>query len=324
MEATPPVFSLSTAAGNERKTTGSYYTPTSLIDCLLDSALDPVLDEAAAKPDAEAAILGLSVVDPAAGSGHFLVAAAHRIAKRLAAVRSGEGEPPPPAVRHALRDVISHCIYAVDLNPMAVELCKVSLWLEALEPGKPLTFLDAHIKSGNSLLGTTPELVEAGIPDEAFKPITGDDKAVARAWRDRNRKEREGQQSLFDAGFELPVAELARDAAGVDALADDDPDALRAKEERNRRYLGSDAYRRAKLAADAWCAAFVAPKTTGLPEITTAAVRALGSGTRSSTGGRGNSSPTPPASTPSSTGHWSSRRSSPTAVSASWSGIRRI
>ena len=92
---------------------------------------------------------------------------------------------------------------------MAVELCKVSLWLEALEPGKPLSFLDAHIKCGNSLLGTTPELVEAGIPDEAFEPITGDDKAVARAWRDRNRKAREGQQTLFDADFELPVAELA-------------------------------------------------------------------------------------------------------------------
>ena len=75
------------AAGHERKTTGSYYTPSSLISVLLDSALDPVVAEAADKPtkeEAEKAILELSVVDPAAGSGHFLVAAAHRIAKRLA------------------------------------------------------------------------------------------------------------------------------------------------------------------------------------------------------------------------------------------------
>ncbi|PWG73406.1 hypothetical protein DF186_23240, partial [Enterococcus hirae] len=78
-------FELGTAAGHERKTTGSYYTPPSLINCLLDSALDPVVDEAAKKPtaeEAEQAILDLKVCDPACGSGHFLIAAAHRIGKR--------------------------------------------------------------------------------------------------------------------------------------------------------------------------------------------------------------------------------------------------
>src|SRR5262249_7063898 len=108
-------FELRTASGHERKTTGSYYTPTSLITCLLDSALDPVLDEAAKKHDAEQALLALKVCDPACGSGHFLIAAAHRIAKRLAYVRTGEEEPPPQAVRHALRDVIGRCVYGVDL-----------------------------------------------------------------------------------------------------------------------------------------------------------------------------------------------------------------
>src|SRR5208283_4419971 len=88
-------FSLRAASGNERKSTGSYYTPTSLVTCLLDSALDPVLDEASRKPDAEAAILALKVVDPACGSGHFLIAAAHRIAKRLASARTGDEEPSP-------------------------------------------------------------------------------------------------------------------------------------------------------------------------------------------------------------------------------------
>jgi len=72
--------------------------------------------------------------------------------------------------------VIGHCLYAVDINPMAVELCKVSLWLEAIEPGKPLTFLDSHVKCGNSLLGATPQLVDRGIPDGAFTPLIGDDK----------------------------------------------------------------------------------------------------------------------------------------------------
>jgi hypothetical protein len=123
VDASAASFALQTASGHERKTTGSYYTPTILINVLLDSALDPILAEAASKPDAGLRILELKVVDPAAGSGHFLVAAAHRIAKRLAAARTGDEEPSPDAVRTAVRDVIGHCIYAVDVNPMAVELC---------------------------------------------------------------------------------------------------------------------------------------------------------------------------------------------------------
>src|SRR5712692_914111 len=121
-------FNLTTAGGHEHKTTGSYYTPTSLIQCLLDSALDPVLAEAARQPNAEEAILSLKVCDPACGSGHFLIAATHRMARRLAAIRTGDEEPAPEATRTALRDVISRCLYGVDMNPMAVELCKVNLW----------------------------------------------------------------------------------------------------------------------------------------------------------------------------------------------------
>jgi hypothetical protein len=116
-------FRLNLTAGSDRKKTGSYYTPTSLIQSLLDSALDPVLDEAARQPDPAAAILRLKVVDPAAGSGHFLIAAAHRLARRLAQVRTGDEEPAPDAVDTALREVISRCIFGVDVNPMAVELC---------------------------------------------------------------------------------------------------------------------------------------------------------------------------------------------------------
>ena len=133
-------FSLGYAAGNERKTTGSYYTPTPLIVELLDSALDPVLNEAAAADNPEQALLSLKVVDPACGSGHFLIAAANRIAYRLASARVGGEEPAPHVVRHALRDVVGRCVYGIDVNPMAVELCKISLWLEAMEPGRPLSF----------------------------------------------------------------------------------------------------------------------------------------------------------------------------------------
>lgn len=131
-------FTLELVAGNERKTTGSYYTPSSLVSALLDSALDPLLDVAVKNvidaDDAVRKLLKITVCDPACGSGHFLVAAARRIARRVAQFRSGDEEPTPHEVQHALREVVGHCLYGVDVNPLAAELAKVSLWLEALEP----------------------------------------------------------------------------------------------------------------------------------------------------------------------------------------------
>ena len=267
-------FDLRGASGNERKTTGSYYTPESLVQCLLDSALDPVLDEAARKPETEKAILALKVCDPACGSGHFLIAATHRIAKRLAAIRTGDAEPSPDALRKALRDVVGHSIYGVDLNPMAVELCKVSLWLEALEPGKPLSFLERRIICGNSLLGTTPKLLEQGIPDEAFEPIEGDDKKVASALKKRNKEEAKakGQKTFFEA-FEAEqggeVARISDKVQAMEAVDDSSIQGIRQKEELNSLLAQSSLYRNTKIVADAWCAAFVWKKAKdGVPAIT--------------------------------------------------------
>jgi len=279
VDATPPHFRLEIAAGNERKATGSYYTPTSLISCLLDSALDPVVDEVVRGKDAEAAeraILALTVIDPAAGSGHFLVAAAHRLAKRLASIRTGEGEPAPSAIRHALREVIARCIYAVDINPMAVELCKVSLWLEALEPGRPLSFLDAHIKCGNSLLGTTADLVAAGIPDAAYEAIAADDKSLLkRNLKRRNRSERDvGQLSLE----ELDV-DYSRALPGAFERLESLPDAgwreIQAKERAYRELTESQPFLSAKLAADTWCVAFLQEAAQEGRGITTGLLRAI-------------------------------------------------
>lgn len=252
-------FDLSIAAGHERKTTGSYYTHPSLVQCLLDSALNPVLDEAAAKKNAEESILDLKVCDPACGSGHFLIAAAHRIAKRLAAIRTGDAEPSPDATRKALRDVIGHCIYGVDINPMSVELCKVSLWMEAMEPGKPLSFLENKIQCGNSLLGATPALLKKGIPDEAFTPIEGDDKEFCKRLKKRNKDERQGQGTLFDVQLKpwdqlgnLAAAMTAIDEAPEESLAD-----IKAKQKRYEEFVRSSGYLYGRLLADAWCAAFV-------------------------------------------------------------------
>lgn len=253
-------FELKTSGGHERKTTGSYYTPTSLITCLLDSALDPVVTEAVKKPNPEQALLNLKICDPACGSGHFLIAAAHRLAKRLASIRTGDEEPAPDATRHALRDVIGRCIYGVDVNPMAVELCKVSLWMEALEPGKPLSFLDHRIQCGNSLLGTTPALLAKGIPDEAFKPIEGDEKKYCTEWKKRNKKEREtGQETLFDAA-DAPwekLGNLAVSMANLDDVDDGTIEGIKKRQEMYESLVKSSGYLFGHLLADAWCAAFV-------------------------------------------------------------------
>ncbi|MFJ4481646.1 Eco57I restriction-modification methylase domain-containing protein [Streptomyces longwoodensis] len=282
--ATDRTFELIEVAGNSRKTTGSYYTPSSLIECLLDTTLDPVIDDAvkrgeqrateAGRPDPTDDIvdelLSLTVCDPACGSGHFLVASARRIAKRVASVREHNPEPTVDAVRHALHEVVARCIYGVDLNPMAVELAKVSLWLEALEPGKPLGFLDAHVKHGNGLIGATPKLLAEGVPDDAFKPIEGDDKKYAAALVKRNRAQRAGQDELtFDTdilpGNDRYAAELARiTAAPADSL-----EQVRAQESAYRAYVESATYVQDLHAADAWCAAFVWPKREGAPEAPT-------------------------------------------------------
>ena len=181
--------------GHARKTTGSYYTPEALVKLLLDATLDPVLDAAEARNPADpiAGILKLSILDPACGSGHFLLGAARRAAARIAKLRS-PGAPSQIEFQHALREVVSRCIYGVDRNPLAVELCKVALWIEALEPGKPLTFLDARIRCGDSLIGVFDyAMLKDGIPDEAYKPLTGDDKDAARAWAKLNRGQRDGK-----------------------------------------------------------------------------------------------------------------------------------
>lgn len=273
LNLTEGTFKLETLPGHERKLTASYYTPSSLVECLLDSALDPVIHEAIKKPDPEKAILSLKVCDPACGSGHFLVAAAHRMARWLAFIRTGDEEPAPHETQHALRDVISQCIYGVDLNPMAVELAKVSLWMESVEPGKALSFLDHHIRVGNSLIGATPLLLSKGIPDEAFSPISGDDKAVCSQYKKLNKEAHKGIMPLFqmESSGEWQLLQTNQkemntlDAMDVDSAAD-----YMAKEKAYREHRQSDAYKRSRQLADFWCSSFFFEKNNeiGCPPVT--------------------------------------------------------
>lgn len=274
-------FALVTLAGNDRKTTGSYYTPSALIDLVLDEALDPLLDVAERAAEPEAALLAMTVCDPACGSGHFLVAAARRIAERLAVVRSGESDPTPTDVRAALHDVVDRCIYGVDLNPLAAELAKVSLWLEAMQAGRPLSFLDAHVKVGNALLGTTPDLIAAGIPDYAFVALGDDDKPTTTAWKRRNKVERDARAAAQDeldlfGESAAPAVPAAPSTAAVPGARLADVHALA------RRYAAwqhSPELARERLLADAWCAAFVQHKRPRDAAITTSTLDAVGDGT---------------------------------------------
>lgn len=258
-------FTLAAAPGSERKTSGSYYTGGVLIGLILDETLDPLIDEALRASDPEKALLTLTVCDPACGSGHFLVAAARRIAKALAGFRTHDPEPAPEHVRAALRQVVARCIYGVDRNDLAIEIAKIALWLETLERGKPFAFLDAHLKVGDALLGTTPALLRSNIPDAAFSALLGDDKTWTSTLRKHNKEQRNtGQLDLFSTGT-LSVATpgvssqtLILEATSNDTLAD-----VRARADAWRRLEEGEELVNAKRLADAWCAAFVQPKWKG-------------------------------------------------------------
>jgi Eco57I restriction-modification methylase/MmeI, target recognition domain len=253
------------AKGDQRAATGAHYTPDDLVQPLIKHALDPRIKEKLKAPDPEKALLSLRVADIACGSGHILLAAARRIATELAVVRTGEEQPAPPAFRAAVRDVIHECIYGVDLNPLAVELCKVALWLEAHNPGQPLNFLDHHIRCGNAVVGyVRREEVDQGVPDAAFATMPGDDKKVAASFRKQNKEERRPhKQRKIELSPEIEKqleAILAR-WQQIEALPERSPKDIAAKK---KRYLdftrGEDASFFGQIAAIP-IAQFYLPKT---------------------------------------------------------------
>jgi len=290
--------------GSERKTTGSFYTPPELVNELIESALMPVVQErlrqagnqsksrepakASPSPPAaggegrgevghsaivEKALLSLKIIDVACGSGHMLLAAARRVGKELAKLRTGEDEPAPERIRESVRDVISHCIYGVDRNPLAVDLCRVALWLESHTAGKPLTFLDHRIRCGDSLVGVFDLGVLAkGIPDKAFDPCEGDDKPTARTAAKKNREERRGAQDLFVIRDSGEAEVLTRHSRDVDAIPDDSPELIRRKKELFEASHRDPAWLRQKQACDLWTAAFFQTLAGDSVVITSAAL----------------------------------------------------
>jgi len=187
--------------GTDRKTTGSYYTDSRLVAQLIESALVPVINNALEGKqtiaEKENALLDLKVADIACGSGAFICASLEKMGEQLALIRMGDEErPTEDQLREAKRDVLLHCIYGVDLNPMALELAKFSLWITASLPDMPLTFLDHKLKCGNSLIGATPELIKKGIPEEAYKPVGNDNPAICTELKKKVRREQESMSRV--------------------------------------------------------------------------------------------------------------------------------
>lgn len=210
----------------ERKRTGSYYTPDYIVEYLLEQTVGPVLQAAVAdQPDDAAkvqAVLAVNVVDPSMGSGHFLVALTEYIARflvSLSEVGADERQGATDLV-YWKRRVAQACIYGVDVNPLAVDLAKLSLWLATVAQDKPLSFLDHHLRCGNTLVGAwlgtlRPLLVES----------------TSRSTARRNQMQEAEQVSMFgDADFRTQARQAVVAMQEIEALAGDTLDEVREQE----------------------------------------------------------------------------------------------
>ncbi|ERH11388.1 MAG: type I restriction-modification system methyltransferase subunit [halophilic archaeon J07HB67] len=163
------------ADDDERKTTGAYYTPDHVVRSVIEETVGPKVDEIDTRlrergltPSDRAyfrdfwqAIQELTILDPAMGSGHFLTATAQYLTERVMRVVR-EQEIQGYGEQDLKRRIATECLYGVDVNEMAVELAKLSMWLETLAADKPLAFLDHHLRCGDSLVGSTVDSVLSG------------------------------------------------------------------------------------------------------------------------------------------------------------------
>jgi len=204
---------------DERRKTGSHYTPRSLTEPIVRTTLEPILEQLGEKPTPEQ-ILNLKVCDPAMGSGAFLVETCRQLADELIKAWANHGYKPyiPPdedEVLHARRLIAQRCLYGVDKNPMAVDLAKLSLWLATLARDHPFTFLDHSLRCGDSLVGLTRDQI-ISFHWEASKQLGFLENEI------RERMERVGAEraSILSAGDDMPP-EIKRQRLAVadDALS---------------------------------------------------------------------------------------------------------
>jgi hypothetical protein len=195
----------------ERRRSGSHYTPRSLTQPIVKTTLDPVLAQLGDNPTPEQ-ILGLKVCDPAMGSGAFLVEACRYLGEKLEKAWNAHRQMPPiPAdqdpLLHARRIVAQRCLYGVDKNPFAVNLAKLSLWLATFAKDHPFTFVDHTLRCGDSLVGLTAHQVEA------FHWQPKEEGALLRDMPSRLRHILSARAQILDAADETPYELLAQKLA---------------------------------------------------------------------------------------------------------------
>lgn len=203
--------------GLDRQSTSSYYTRPDLVQNLIKTTLEPVIKDkmanCATTEEKIKALLNMKVCDAASGSGHIVLAMARTIAWYVCTLRTGEDNPVSLDYRQALREVISRCVYAVDYNPDAVELCKVVLWIEGYCAGKPLSFLDHHIRCGNSVLGVSElQTLFDGVPDKA---LTAEDRDTLKALKKMNLEAIKAVNGTLDNKSTLGL----EDSFGVESMS---------------------------------------------------------------------------------------------------------
>ena len=258
--------------GTDRDDSSSHYTPEELVEPLTKSALEPLIQKKLQEENKEKALLSIRVCDDACGSGHILLNAARRIALELSRVRTQSDNPDPASYRNAEKDVIRSCIYGIDKNPQAVQLCKVALWLESHNPGTSLGFLDNHIKCGDSLVGVArvEELFDI-ILNEAFKSYKDSDKEYYAKLKKNNDVQIKEKKALEESKFlrqkkvESDVTDVIKKLSEVGQMPDATPEEEEAKKKAYKELLSTNAWKKLKGIADARLAGFFADKTQPQP-----------------------------------------------------------
>lgn len=179
-----------TTDSDERKTTGSYYTPEYVVEYIVENTLEPLIDDIRADVINDSGtgeneftekfihrIFELNILDPAMGCGTFLLRVVDYLAYQIIDARETQDETVDReyGINRVRQQVTQHCIYGVDRDPLAVELANVSLWLRTLDSEQPPIFPNHHLKAGNSLVGSDiPEELEPNSEDHTLVPGTKD------------------------------------------------------------------------------------------------------------------------------------------------------
>ncbi len=222
----------------QRKATGSYYTPQYIVQYIVENTLGQLVEEArarvkerakkargkAARANAEQSlvreILDLKVLDPAMGSGHFLVEATEFLALALATDPYVESEARMEEdLTHWKRRVVERCIYGVDKNPLAVELAKLSLWLATVAADKPLSFLDHHLRCGDSLIG-------ARVADLGWAPPA----VLTKKAQKQLEQQKAGQMNMFEYTLSQRLPAVMGRILEIIEVETDEYDTVQAKE----------------------------------------------------------------------------------------------